>query len=339
VIHREDHVQRLFVSLVAIVVLAGTNARGQTLTVQDGRFALDGRPQFLVFVSFFDGVRRIPDSLDSTAVLDRDLDFLYSAGVRGLRVFPNWHHPGETLMDAAGRLRPLQLKKLQRLIAQAAARRMAVDLSFTLDTISGLTADAYKRGLQSVARQLKGRTNVFFDLQNELDKHLPPRDSQHPKGWTLAEWRAFLSGVRAAVKAEDPDRLITASWTSDRPPADVTEYLTSEGYDILAYHYRRPSWVSDTSSYARTFASAFRAGTAARPIYFQEPARRGLEGVSVGESDFVAAVLGAKNAGAAAWTLHMPPPDLSTTTPFRDLLGHDERAFLGRLRQVLSNPY
>src|SRR5207253_57451 len=97
-----------------------------------------------------DGIRRIPDNLESTSVLDADFDYLARHGVSGIRVFANWHFRDETLMDCSGSLRRRQLDKLVMLVDRAAARGLAVDLTFTIDTVKNasgsqcLTATAYK---------------------------------------------------------------------------------------------------------------------------------------------------------------------------------------------------
>src|SRR5205085_1551558 len=78
----------------------------------------------------------IPDNLAAMTVLDADLQYLASKGVSGVRIFPNWQAPGETLMQCDGALRPLQLEKLTRLIDRAAANGLVVDVSFTIDTVT-----------------------------------------------------------------------------------------------------------------------------------------------------------------------------------------------------------
>src|SRR6059036_3946089 len=94
-------------ALAAAIAIAAVSAGNvQTLAVQGDRFTLNGRPAFLVFVSYSDGVRRISDS-GATTVLDADLDYFVRKGLSGLRVFPNWQFPGDTLMQCDGTLRPL----------------------------------------------------------------------------------------------------------------------------------------------------------------------------------------------------------------------------------------
>src|SRR5437773_9419306 len=173
-------------ALLSFVVTAGSSA--QVLRVDGDHFTVDGQPTFLIFVSYFDGVRRIPDDLASTRVVDADFDYLISKGVSGIRVFPNWQFRAETLMECDGTLRPLQLEKLKTLIDRAAAKRLVVDVTFTIDTVKNptgrqcLRASDYKNALEAVTGALAGKTNILADLQNEHDKNRPPADSSHPRG-------------------------------------------------------------------------------------------------------------------------------------------------------------
>src|SRR4051812_18275111 len=102
--------------LAATVLLVFWIARGagaQVLRTDGEHFTVDGRRTFMVFVSSFDGLSRIPDDLGSTAVLDPDFDYFLLKGPSGIRVFPNWKFRSETMMDCNGVLRPIQLKKLK----------------------------------------------------------------------------------------------------------------------------------------------------------------------------------------------------------------------------------
>jgi hypothetical protein len=329
--------RRLSFLVGLLVFAAAATSPAQVLSTQGSRFAIDGQPRFLVFVSYFDAVRRIPDSLDSTATLDGDLDYFQALGVGGIRVFPNWHARDDTVMDASGHLRPLQLQKLRLLIDRASAKGIVVDLTFTHDTVRDLGASDYLRGVQATAAALRGKTNLLFDLQNELDHHVPSSDARHTSSWTLHEWRAYVANdIKTAVKRADPSRLVTVSWTSDRPPSEVVANLKEGGYDVLAYHHRRESWVADSSQYVKMLKGLLEAAMLERPVYLQEPARRGLAGVPATESDFLLALVGARDAGAAAWTLHVPAPDLGGATPFRELIGDTERGVLSKVRATLA---
>jgi len=175
-----------------------------------------------------------------------------------------------------------------------------------------------------------------FDLQNEHDKNLPPRDPAHPNGWTAAGWREYLAGdVAPAVKASDPVRLITISWTSDAPPRAVVDYARRANLDVISYHNRGAGWESKTASYAATLKTLATQGGFARPIYFQEPNRAPFD---ANAAHYEAALANAKQAGAAAWTFHNSVTDtskpLAGAKPFETLLEPGERAFLARLKSM-----
>ena len=334
-------------ALAALLLLViATCSDAQVLGVEGDRFTLNGQPRFLVFVSYFDGVRRIPDNLASTTVLDADLEYLVSKGVSGVRIFPNWQSPGETLMQCDGALRPLQLEKLTRLIDRAAAKGLVVDVSFTIDTVKNtaghqcLSASDYKKALDTVTSSLAGKTSILFDLQNEHDKNRPPADSSHPKGWTPQQWADYLGAtIVPAVKSRDASRLVTVSWTSDATPLSVFSYVQNRRYDVLAYHHRGPGWETKTTTYATRFKRLFADRGPRRPIYLQEPNRFPFD---TEVAHYESAVANAKGAGAAAWTFHNSVVEqskpLNGTTPFERLLAPGERSFLDRLNAAIAGP-
>ena len=338
-------VARTLVMSLLTMSLLSSAANGQALTVRNDHFAVQGRgAKFFVFIHYADGVDRIPDNL-STSVLDADLQYFVDSGISGLRVFPNWQDTSETLMHCDGTLRSLQMQKLQLLVDRAALKQLVVDVSFTLDTVklSGpetcMTAPAYRDGLQTATTALVGKTNVFFDLQNEMDHGTPPRlpipDPGHPGPWTFPEWGAYLAvNVKGAVKAADPTRQVTVSWTSDRDRQEVFNNVIAGSYDILAYHYRNANtWPTDTTTHVNDFRARFVATGVWRPIYLQEPYRFPFD---TDVTHYQTAVQHAKRAGAAAWTFNNSSngTDLGDSVPFQNKLYQGERDFLA----WLANP-
>jgi hypothetical protein len=336
-----------FVAVEVAVAILLTAARAASvgdgeLDINDGQFTVDGQTRFVVFVSYFDGVRRIRDRMD-TSLLDADFAYLASKGVSGVRIFPNWQFREETLMRCDGGLRPPQLAKLKLFIDRAAVNAFVVDVSFTLDTVKDargrqcLSAAAYKSALTSATGALTTTRNVLFDLQNEFDKNLPPADPAHPSGWTPEQWRDYLAHeILPAVKARDPKRLATVSWTSDADPSAVFSLVQDAGFDVLAYHHRGVNWEAKTVEYIDRFRELFSRRPPARPIYVQEPNRFPFDRDA---NRYAQAVAAARRAGAAAWTFHNSAVErskpLSGTTPFRDLLEPGERLFLDRLASML----
>src|SRR5438132_1128764 len=59
-------------------------ATAPVLGIAGPAFTLDGRPRFLLLVSYFDALRA------SDAALEADFAFLRRSGVDGVRIFPNW---------------------------------------------------------------------------------------------------------------------------------------------------------------------------------------------------------------------------------------------------------
>jgi hypothetical protein len=49
---------RLFAALALALLALGSSAGAQTFGIDGNRFTVDGRPGFLLFVSYFDGLRR-----------------------------------------------------------------------------------------------------------------------------------------------------------------------------------------------------------------------------------------------------------------------------------------
>ena len=139
------------------------------LTRQGDHFAIDGRGEFLLFVSYFDGLNRQP------ALLRRDLAWLAANGVRGIRVWPN--SPPVPLMHADGTLSPAMLDRLGRLVGEAARFGIVVDVTFHREAIDcpdsacAFSVTAYGAALAQAARALSAHRNVLIDLQNEWNDH------------------------------------------------------------------------------------------------------------------------------------------------------------------------
>jgi len=124
------HLARITILAGAMTVLtvaapALPAATGPSLTIAGTSFAVDGRPRFLLLVSYFDALRA------SDATLEGDFAFLRRHGLDGVRIFPNWwrcaaarqcggHAGDDTLMAAPdGALRPAVQARLKAVIAAA----------------------------------------------------------------------------------------------------------------------------------------------------------------------------------------------------------------------------
>jgi len=316
------------------VLLMPARVGAQTLSVQGDRFAVDGHPRFLMFVSYFDGLHR-----PSIALIDEDLQYLKDKGVDGIRVFPDWHVP--RLMDSNGEVGSGRLEKLVTLVQRAELKGMLVDLSFD-PSLPGISdVDNFRQGrsgaggITKVAAALHQAStrNVLIDLCNEWDLHCG------------AFGVAGLKGVKDAIKAFDPARLVVVS---ARAEDQAVAFVKDSGFDAVTYHDPRdhaPARDSDDNWATRTGAvvASLKARLAqspgrVAPVYLQEPSRFIRPGEHRHDTDddaprYRIAVTNAGMAGAAAWTFHtLAGAELSGTQPFSSLLLPGEQTVLDDLR-------
>lgn len=284
-----------------LILFSAAATAAPRLGIEGARFSVDGAPRFLVFVSYFDGVRRVHGGVQA------DLDYLKTRA-DGIRVFPNWweyacppRSGSDTLFDLQGQIRPAVWRAVDTLLTEAGERGLIVDLSFSRESVTDngsprrpLDADLYARALTTVVgstKYLKGRhPHVLVDVQNE---------------WPIHSDRARIEALLKALRAADPDRILVAS-SSGAAYAPV-------GLDLpliaAAYHDpREHDWHG--AGTARRVVEGVRAslGRAAQPVYLQEPTPLGAacpgQENDPDPAHFVAALANARAAGAAAWTLH-----------------------------------
>ena len=333
---------KTLLSLLCVVAQLLTPARAvaQTLSVQGDRFAVDGHQRFLLFVSYFDGLRR-----PTTALIDEDLQYLKEKGVDGIRVFPDWRVP--RLMDSHGAVNPARLERLLTLVERAALKGMMVDLSFdpSLPGITSLNNFREGRngdgGLTKVAKALHeaGRRNVIFDLCNEWDLHC------------AAFGMAGLQAVKNAIKAVDPERLVVVS---ARDEHQAVSFVKDFGFDAVTYHDPRDhaptrdpldNWATRTGTVVASLKKRLAQSPGGiapirSPIYLQEPSRFIRPDEDRTDTDdsapyYSIAVTNARLSGAAAWTFHtLAGRELSGTEPFSSLLLEGEQVVLDDLSRL-----
>jgi len=293
------------VACLAVIGLLGLRpgvvrtAAAPVLGVAGERLTVDGAPRFLVFFSYFDGVRRA-----RSGSVAEDLEYL-SRRVDGVRVLPNWwagtcplRAGTDTLIDLDGNILPQVWNDLERLLDAAAAQRLAVDLTFTRETVTDngsppkvLTHEAYERALVELiggTKFLKGRyPNLLVDVQNE---------------WTRFASAAQMEQLLARVHEADPQRLLAASVSGDGYVPVGRTIPTM----IAAYHDPRDdSWFAPevVARHVRAVKTAV-----AQPVYLQEPmpASTACQNQLVDRdmTHFAQALDSARQSGAAAWTFH-----------------------------------
>jgi hypothetical protein len=273
------------VGLSLAVCLCAADARAQKLTVQGDRFAIDGTPRFLTFITYF-GAMGAPNA---TA----DLHVVKSLGFDGVRIWPNLD-TGPQLMNGDGSLRSDELARLRSILDQARQERLVVDVTFTYEHIAGMTPATARIGIAAAADALRGYENLIFDIQNERN----------------VGDRRFMSEtdvgrIFAAVKATDPARIATASNAPVNDAQYAADFAARLGLDVTAYHEPRPAnWYQ--ADFVQGVVRAMRSN--GKPAYMQEPmaTRDSLFAYPSNSRAeyFLQAIANAKLAGAAAWCFH-----------------------------------
>jgi len=294
---------------VAVVALLPARAAAQRLTVQGDRFAVDGVPRFLTFISYFDGM----EALD----VEGDLAFLHEKGFDGVRVWPS----GVGLIRSDGTLDGGRLARLVFILDAARKVRMIVDVTFAAEQVAGLDAARSRAGIAATARAIAGFDNAMIDIQNERDVYGP---------FVRSLSAADVAATAAAIRQVDPRRIVTASNSPGTPAAQAARFTVDTGLDVTAYHDDRvPNWYE--RGRLQSIVSALRDN--GRPAYLQEPTRWPFP--STDRADyFLQARANAKLAGAAAWCFHTDFGFDVRTARFQDRLAsraEPEWAFVNAL--------
>jgi hypothetical protein len=312
------------------------------LGIRGPAFTVDGRPRFLLLVSYFDALRA------SDATLAADFAWLRRQGLDGVRIFPNWwrcaaerqcggHPGGDTLFEpGTGRPRPDRLARLRQVLDLAARHGLVVDLSFARETVRGasgavLPPAAYADGIAATLAALGASApHVMVDLQNELDQN-------RVFATTAAEDARQLAVLARRVAA--PGRIVFAS-TSESEIA-LAAYCGVSGpcpasaraFDVLAVHdARQARWHDRTPAVVRTMRELARQ-RGDKPVYLQEPQPWQDEQAADRVERFLDAAARARRAGAAAWTFHTRSAFiLRDGRSLTAQLDADQRAVLERLR-------
>jgi hypothetical protein len=277
-------VARTLVLLSTFCVVA-TAAGAQKLSIQGDRFAVDGEPRFLTFISMF-GLMGAPN-------FEADLHTIKTLGFDGFRIWPNLD-TGPQIFKGDGSVGATELARLRSILDQARRERLIVDVSFTFEHTPGLTAALVRPAIMALTDALRAYDNVLFDIQNERNVG----DRRH---MSEPDVRSILAGIRSV----DPARITTASNSPVDSPEYAADFTARLGLDVTAYHEPRTSrwyWLSSTQA----VVSAMRSN--GRPAYLQEPmsTRDNLFPYPAHDRAeyFLQAIGHAKLAGAAAWCFH-----------------------------------
>lgn len=153
---------------------------GGELTISGTRFQLEGKPFPYTGVSFFNAIYNTNFNASSekrTAWLKKFQDY----GINVLRVWCQWDNargfvdasPASTLYEHDGSLRAHHLTTAKEIVRDCDARGMAVELVlFAQESWREnirLNAEAERKAVETLTRELKGFRNVTFQIWNEHD--------------------------------------------------------------------------------------------------------------------------------------------------------------------------
>jgi hypothetical protein len=270
-------------------------AKATVLGIQDSRFTLNGKPTFLLGVSYYGGLGATQE------FVRRDLDDLARRGFNWLRVWATWSTFGEDVsaVDPAGAPREVYLERLKWLVGECDRRAIVVDVTLNRGkgSTEGSVADfsGHEKAVETLVRALKEHRNWYLDLANERDvrdaRYVPPEE---------------LKKLRELVSRLDQKRLITASFGGhDLDDGDIREALLTIGLDFLAPHRpREADSPAQTQAKTRETLAIIKSLGRQAPVHFQEPFRRGYARWEPAAEDFLTDLRGAIDGGAAGWCFH-----------------------------------
>jgi hypothetical protein len=268
-----------------------------TLGVQGSRFTLNGKPTFLLGISYYGGLGASEDAIK------KDLDDMQKAGFNWLRVWATWGGFGRDVsaIDEKGAPREPYLEKLKWLVAECDRRGLVVDVTLTrgerTEDGAGRIPDfpAHERAVETILQALKPHRNWYLDLANE-------RDVGDARFVGLRE----LKLLREKARELSPQLLVTASFGGhDLSKGDVGEAIEEVGVDFLCVHRpRHADSPGQTQARTREVLAICKELGRNVPVHHQEPFRRGYEAWNPNAQDFLTDLRGAVLGGAAGWCFH-----------------------------------
>lgn len=267
------------------------------MSVAGAQFTLDGKPTFLLGISYYGAL----GASDGTVRLD--LDDMRRDGFNWVRVWATWTSGGEDVsaVNPDGSPRRPHLDRLRKLVEACDARGMVVDVTLSREASPNRparlkTPDEHRRAVETLVTELRPLRNWYLDLSNERNV----RDGR----FTAHE---ELKALRQRVREMDPKRLVTASHSSgdDELLNEVETYVKSDALDFLAPHRPREAGSPEqTEAATGLFLKKMKELGRVVPVHYQEPFRRGYADWNPSADDYLTDLRGAVRGGAAGWCLH-----------------------------------
>jgi hypothetical protein len=317
------HPSRLIVLGAWFLAALISRAAAVTIGVAGDKFTFDGKPRFLLGVSYFDA-RNWHAS---------DLDEIHRLGYDSIRIWIDWADQG--FFDSAGNWRAKQT--LLDFLAAANARELAVDV--TVLNSDPHTRDSFgvpqrPKVVRSVFSALKGAPNAFYDMMNEHDHNGTPAS------------HAELKDLIAIAHLANPKALITVSSNEDHLVGNDEKLRTDNidgeldaGVAMLTPHLRRtPNWDEMTGIRVKLLKDYLQQVGRVMPVYLNEEARRGYRDFYPSAERLLHAAQAARDAGAAGYNFHTGACfNLRSGTLF-DQLDPEEKKAIAALPRLMFQP-
>jgi hypothetical protein len=320
------------VLIVVFMLIAAESTASTDLGVKGTQFTLNGKPAFLLGISYYGGLGA------SDQTLKRDLDDMQRHGINWIRLWATWaaFSNDVSAVNGDGQPRDEHFKRLRSLVADCDRRGMVVDVTLSRGNgVSGpsrlAALEAHRRAVELIAKELKPYRNWYLDLSNE-------RNIQDKRFTSFED----LAELLTAVKRIDSKRLVTASQGGDIERDELRQYLLDAKVDFITPHRGRDAdSPKQTEAKTREYQAWMKELGRVVPVHYQEPFRRGYGDWQPKAEDFLADLNGAKAGGAAGWCLHNGDQrdrpdgeprrsfDLSKKRLFEQL-DEEERRFLSR---------
>jgi hypothetical protein len=314
------------------MLIAAESTASTDLGVKGTQFTLNGKPAFLLGISYYGGLGA------SDQTLKRDLDDMQRHGINWIRLWATWaaFSNDVSAVNGDGQPRDEHFKRLRSLVADCDRRGMVVDVTLSRGNgVSGpsrlAALEAHRRAVELIAKELKPYRNWYLDLSNE-------RNIQDKRFTSFED----LAELLTAVKRIDSKRLVTASQGGDIERDELRQYLLDAKVDFITPHRGRDAdSPKQTEAKTREYQAWMKELGRVVPVHYQEPFRRGYGDWQPKAEDFLADLNGAKAGGAAGWCLHNGDQrdrpdgeprrsfDLSKKRLFEQL-DEEERRFLSR---------
>lgn len=289
------------------------------LTTDGKHFSVDGKPTFLLGVSYYGGLGA-PEEF-----IDKDLNELSEKGFNWIRLWATWNafDNDVSALDSQGNKREPFFSKLRYICQKADQLGIVVDITLTRGYGLIQSQESHIRAVKLLVQELKDFRNLYFDLANE-------RNIKDARYVTFEE----LKELRDTIKDIDPERLVTASHGGDISEDELKQYVEKVKVDFISPHRPRDhNSPDDTLEVTPKYISMMSDNIV--PVHYQEPFRRGYGPWEPEACDFLRDLENAIIGGAAGWCLHNG--DTRSSIDKRPRRSFDMRPQEGRLFDQLDS--